>query len=101
MGYNWNCLCEPILMAVPEPMLTDFCINHRLETCDIFFVKFCHWRCHDDFLKSGLNLPAVNIFISVRSNIAILALTCLLLFNTFFYISELYTIFTPQLVKYN
>ena len=37
--YRLNCLDEPGFMAVPKPMLTEFGIRHRLESCD--FVIFC------------------------------------------------------------
>ena len=33
MGYRLNCLDEPVFMAVPKPMLTEFGIHHRLESC--------------------------------------------------------------------
>ena len=28
MGYHLNCLDEPVFMAVPKPMLTDFGTHH-------------------------------------------------------------------------
>ena len=33
MGYRLNRLDEPVFMAVPKPMLTEFGIHHRLESC--------------------------------------------------------------------
>ena len=33
MGYGLNRLHEPICMAVPKPLLTEFGIHHRLESC--------------------------------------------------------------------
>ena len=33
MGYCLNCLDEPVFMAVPKPMLTEFGIHYRLESC--------------------------------------------------------------------
>ena len=33
MGYHFNRLYEPVFMAGPKPMLTEFAINHRLEGC--------------------------------------------------------------------
>ena len=33
MGYRLNCLDEPVIMAVPNPMLTEFGIHHGLESC--------------------------------------------------------------------
>ena len=34
MGYRLNRLDEPVFMAVPKPMLTEFGIHYRLESCD-------------------------------------------------------------------
>ena len=34
MGYRLNCLDEPVLIAVSKPLLTEFGINHRLESCE-------------------------------------------------------------------
>ena len=34
MGYHLNRLDETIFMAVSKPLLTEFDINHRLESCD-------------------------------------------------------------------
>ena len=36
MGYRLNRLDEPIFIAVPKPMLTEFGIHHRLESCEPF-----------------------------------------------------------------
>ena len=33
MGYRLNRLDEPVFIAVPKPMLTEFGINHRFESC--------------------------------------------------------------------
>ena len=33
MGYCFNCLDEFVFMAVPKPLLTEFGINYRLESC--------------------------------------------------------------------
>ena len=33
MGYRLNRLDEPILIAVSKPLLTEFDIHHRLESC--------------------------------------------------------------------
>ena len=38
MGYRFNCLDELVFMAKPfvsKPLLTEFCIHHRLESCDL------------------------------------------------------------------
>ena len=37
MGYHLNCLDEPVFMAVPKPMLTEFGIDYRLESCVVFY----------------------------------------------------------------
>ena len=33
MGYRLNRLDEPVFMAVSKPLLTEFGIYHRLESC--------------------------------------------------------------------
>ena len=33
MEYRLNRLDEPVFMAVPKPMLTEFGIHYRLESC--------------------------------------------------------------------
>ena len=33
MGYRLNRLDEPVFMAVLKPMLTEFGIHYRLESC--------------------------------------------------------------------
>ena len=33
MGYLLNCLDEPVFMAVSKPLLNEFGIHHRLESC--------------------------------------------------------------------
>ena len=35
MGYRLNRLDEPVFMAVPKPMLTEFGIHYILESCGI------------------------------------------------------------------
>ena len=39
MGYRLNRLDEPVFMAGPEPMLTEFGIHQRLESC-VLFLQF-------------------------------------------------------------
>ena len=34
MGYHLNRLDEPVFMAGPRPMLTEFGTHQRLESCD-------------------------------------------------------------------
>ena len=36
MGYRLNRPDEPIFMAVPKPMLTEFDIHYRLESCVLY-----------------------------------------------------------------
>ena len=38
MGYRLNRLDEPVLIAVSKPLLTEFGIYHRLESCVSFIV---------------------------------------------------------------
>ena len=38
MGYRLNRLDEPILMAVSKPLLTEFGIYHRLESCGVLSI---------------------------------------------------------------
>ena len=38
VGYRSNCLDEPVFMAGPKPMLTEFGIHHGLESCDSLLV---------------------------------------------------------------
>ena len=37
MGYRFNCLDEPVLKAVAKPMLTEFGIHNRLESCEVLW----------------------------------------------------------------
>ena len=39
MGYRLNRLDEPFFMAVPKPMLTEFGIHHRFESCALVTVS--------------------------------------------------------------
>ena len=36
MGYRLNRLDEPVFMAVSKPLLTEFGIYHRLESCELY-----------------------------------------------------------------
>ena len=38
MGYHLNRLDEPIFMAVPKPMLTEFGIHYILESCAVHII---------------------------------------------------------------
>ena len=35
MGYRLNRLDEPVFMAVSKPLLTEFGIHYKLESCDL------------------------------------------------------------------
>ena len=41
MGYSLNRLDETVLIAVSKPLLTEFGIHHRLESCVGFINKSC------------------------------------------------------------
>ena len=43
MGYHLNGLDEPTLIAVSKPLLTEFGIHHRLESCDTIYK--CMYVC--------------------------------------------------------
>ena len=34
MGYHLNCLDEPVFMAGPKPLRTEFGIHHGFESCE-------------------------------------------------------------------
>ena len=40
MGYHLNRLDEPVLIAVSKPLLTEFGIHPRLESCAVFSDNF-------------------------------------------------------------
>ena len=41
MGYRLNRLDEPVFVAVSKHLLTEFGINHRLESCGHFTAISC------------------------------------------------------------
>ena len=43
MGYHLNHLDELVFMAMPKPMLTEFGIHHRLESCVPFPCSILFW----------------------------------------------------------
>ena len=49
MGYRFNRLDEPIFMAGPKPMRTEFGIHLRLESCDTFGRDFAIEKQHTHF----------------------------------------------------
>ena len=42
-GYRLNRLEEPIFMAVSKPLLTEFGIHHRLESCALYLLPPQGW----------------------------------------------------------
>ena len=51
MGYHLNCLDETVFIAVPKPLLNEFGIHHRLESCDLLLFNRCQG---DDLLMKQL-----------------------------------------------
>ena len=45
MGYRLNRLGEPVFMAGPKPMLTEFGIHDRLESCALSLDNFLSLYC--------------------------------------------------------
>ena len=41
--YRLNRLNESVFMAVSKPLLTDFGIHYRLESCDLHFEFYLEW----------------------------------------------------------
>ena len=39
MGYRLNRFDEPVFIAVSKPLLTEFHIHHRLESCEELVVS--------------------------------------------------------------
>ena len=44
MGYHLNRLDKPVFMAVSKPLLTEFGIHHRLESCGMYWVNSESWK---------------------------------------------------------
>ena len=44
VGYSLNRLGEPVFIAVSKPLLTEFGIHHRLESCE----TYGKWSTDDD-----------------------------------------------------
>ena len=53
MGYCLNRLDEPVFIAGPKPMRTEFSIHHRLESCVFLAVD----KIKRDFWALGARLP--------------------------------------------
>ena len=77
MGYRLNRLDEPVFIAVSKPLLTEFGIHHRLESCAILLHPFfptsyiCNFRyvCQLAFRNSAFESRAAGlaIFLSERA----------------------------------
>ena len=59
MGYRLNHLDEPVSMAVSKPLLTEFRIHHRLESCESVY------RAASDLLQCHKQLGGQKYSISV------------------------------------
>ena len=60
MGYRLNRLVEPIFIAVSKPLLTEFGIHHRLESCDHHCINFTRPLFYSNvmvFTKMYVNMP--------------------------------------------
>ena len=49
VGYRLNRLDEPVLMAGPKPILTEFGIHYRLEICVRLHLDFLNFFCMAGF----------------------------------------------------
>ena len=63
MGYRLKCLDERVFMAVSKPLLTEFGIHHRWESCGQYHLlsKCCTWQtlqCIFGKLNKFATLPA-------------------------------------------
>ena len=55
MGYRLNRLTEPVFIAVSKPLLTEFGIHYKLESCDsAFSVLFSGFSVIDPALGEAL-----------------------------------------------
>ena len=50
VGYHLNCLDEPVYLAVSKPLLTEFGIHHRLDSCALLQQK-CFFLNRNDALS--------------------------------------------------
>ena len=80
MGYHLNRLDEPFFMAVPKPLLTEFGVHYRLESCGLLCLIFeklipilittlqsimnaklskqRFWHCHENgLIKTNQTIP--------------------------------------------
>ena len=65
MGYRLNRLDEPVFMAVPKPMLTEFGIHYRLESCVSLYKTHCKKNCCS-FIGLTTLIVGMTINISLR-----------------------------------
>ena len=47
VGYNSNRLDEPVFLAGPKIMQTEFDIHHRLMSCDLYFTLILQIKIAD------------------------------------------------------
>ena len=57
MGYRLNRLDEPVFIAVSKPLLTEFGIHHRLESCAVFQKNHGDFTIRTGFPNSSHLLP--------------------------------------------
>merc|ERR1711952_500591 len=57
VGYRLKCLDEPIFMAGPKPMRTEFGICQRLESCVIDFQCFNYFNYFPQCFIISINFP--------------------------------------------
>ena len=74
MGYRLNRLHEPVFMAVSKPLLTEFGIHHRLESCE--GLKKKNQRFSLSFSGKGCkycmdNIPGMAAFMNLNSVISL------------------------------
>ena len=55
MGYRLNRLDEPIFMAVPKPMLTEFSIRYILESCEALLERVFYFEPSSSFKGNRLS----------------------------------------------
>ena len=56
MGYRLKRLDEPIFMAGPKPMRTDFGIHQRLESCVRLQKRICYGNTKDAYSEKIENI---------------------------------------------
>ena len=88
MGYRLNRLDEPVFMAVPKIMLTEFGIHYRLESCvgscrtmirvphilegGIYFPLLCNTYCFTSCSPCAVEIASFQEIFSEFSQIEIL-----------------------------